>query len=79
MSNSFGCKCNIKDKNNWRVIHRYHNHSAFETPKYGEHSSKYSTVCCLKCRAMGQTKAKYVKDLKDHPEFANVGEGVKDD
>lgn len=65
MSESFGCKCKVKDKSNWRVMHRKHNHSAFEFPKYGFHPSAYSTVLCLKCKAIGQTKAKYVDELDD--------------
>jgi len=65
MSVSFGCKCVIKDKNNWRVIHRNHNHSYFEYPKGAEHYSKYSTVRCMECQSIGRTKAKYVDDLLD--------------
>jgi hypothetical protein len=65
MSESFGCKCEIKDKNNWRVIHRNHNHSHFESPKGAEHYSKYSTVRCMKCQSIGRTKAKYVSHLLD--------------
>ena len=65
MCQSFGCKCEIKDKKNWRVVHRNHNHSYFETPKGEEHYSAYSCVRCIKCKAMGQTKAMYVNDLKD--------------
>lgn len=65
MSVSFGCKCKKKDKNNWKVVHRNHNHSAFEFPKYEQHYSEYSTVKCLKCGEIGQTKAKYVNELKD--------------
>ena len=65
MSVSFGCKCAIKEKSNWKVLHRECNYSYFESPKGGRHHSRYSTVFCLKCRAMGRTKAKYVDDLDD--------------
>jgi len=65
MSESFGCKCIIKDKSNWRVIHRMCNYSAFESPKYGPHPSNYSTVSCIKCTSTGRTKAKYVNGLED--------------
>ena len=66
MAVSFGCKCEEKNKENWIVIHRRHNHSHFEYPKGEEHYSFYSTVLCLKCRALGRTKAKYVDELEDY-------------
>jgi len=65
MAVSFSCRCETKDKSNWVVIHRNHNHSAFESPKYAEHYSFYSTVYCTKCGAIGRTKAKYVDELPD--------------
>ncbi len=65
MAVSFGCKCEVKDKKNWVVKHRNHNHSAFESPKYEEHYSEYSSVRCTKCHACGRTKAKYVCLLED--------------
>ena len=65
MSHSFSCKCKIKNKKNWRVMHRKHNHSYFESPKGAEHPSDYSTVLCLKCTGCGRTKAKYVDELED--------------
>ena len=65
MSNPFSCQCKIKNKRNWRVMHRNHNHSYFESPKGEEHYSEYSTVFCLKCTGCGRTKAKYVKELED--------------
>ena len=37
MSHSFSCKCKIKNKKNWRVMHRKHNHSYFESPRGAEH------------------------------------------
>ena len=65
MATSFGCTCDIKDKRNWRVAHRNHNHSYFEAPKGQAHLSAYSTVFCLKCGAFGRTKAQYVYELAD--------------
>ena len=65
MSMSFGCKCEVKDKSNWRVVHRNCNYSAFESPKYGKHYSDRSTVTCLKCGRTGRTKANYVSTLED--------------
>lgn len=64
MSQSFGCKCNVKDKVNWRVLDRNINYSYFESPRGAPHYSAYSTVICTKCKQMGRTKAKYVDDLK---------------
>lgn len=65
MGVSFGCQCKVKDKSNWRVLDRNCNYSYFEAPKGCKHLSDYSTVVCLKCRAMGRTKAKYVDGLED--------------
>ena len=68
MSESMHCICEgkLKDKiKNYRVVHRYHNHSYFQSPKGGEHHSRYSTVKCLKCKACGTTKASYVDILPD--------------
>lgn len=65
MAKSFSCKCEKKDKKNWIVVHRNHNHSAFEYPKYHAHYSEYSTVKCIVCGDIGRTKAKYVAELKD--------------
>lgn len=65
MSTSFGCKCEIKDKKNWVVVHRNHNHSHFEYPKGAEHYSQYSMVRCKECKSIGSTKANYVVDLED--------------
>jgi len=64
MSVSFGCRCDIKNKDNWVIVCFIHNHSAFESPKYYPHYSDYSTVRCLNCGAIGRTKAKYVSLLE---------------
>ena len=69
MAVSFGCKCEVKNKDNWKVLHRNHNHSVFESPKYCEHYSEYSSVRCVKCGSIGRTKAKYVVELEDDLDF----------
>jgi len=65
MSQSFGCKCKSKIKDNWVVIDRNCNYSYFEYPRGQKHYSDYSTVYCKKCGALGRTKANYVKILKN--------------
>ena len=61
------CKGTRKERmKNWRVYHRNHNHSYFESPKGEEHYSDYSAVGCLKCTGFFRTKADYVFGLKDH-------------
>ncbi|AEY65405.1 hypothetical protein [Clostridium sp. BNL1100] len=64
MSSGIACTCESKDKNNWRIRHYRHNHSAFEHPKYAEHYSDRSTIICLKCHGVWRTKASYVEVLK---------------
>lgn len=64
MSSGKACICTEKNKNNWVVIHYRHNHSAFETPKYGKHDSAYSIVQCKKCLMVWSTKASYVESLR---------------
>lgn len=54
------CSC---DKKDWEVIHYKHNHSTFETPKYGYHESEYSTVHCKNCGMVWHTRGKYVDKL----------------
>lgn len=61
MVKSFGCKCEIKNKNNWVIICFFHNHSYFSKNHYAP--SDYSRIKCLKCGDVGFTKAKYVMDL----------------
>jgi hypothetical protein len=67
MSVSFNYKCKERDKpvekRAWFVLQRYCNHSAFNG--YHLTSSDYSTVHCIKCGAIGRTKAKYVALLRD--------------
>jgi len=69
MAVSFSCKCSERKKplkeRNWFIIHRHHNHSAFEYPKNAAHYSDYSTVWCKTCNALGRTKAEYVDELRD--------------
>lgn len=60
MGSGVRCKC---DNPEWKVLHYKHNHSAFETPKYAEHYSEYSTIICMNCGHVWRTKAKYVEDL----------------
>lgn len=70
MSASFSCHCPERKKpvqdRNWVVMARQCNYSHFEAPKGQWHSSDWSTVVCLSCRACGQTKAKYVSQLRDY-------------
>jgi len=80
MASGKACICENKDKSNWVVIHYKHNHSAFESPKYGEHPSNYSMVQCTKCLMTWSTKAKYVNELrikesvmKDYSNLYNKG------
>ena len=68
MSGHNPCRCGTRI--NWRVMHRYHNHSYFESPKGGEHWSRYSTVFCISegCTGCFRTKSDYVVDLPDYKE-----------
>lgn len=67
MSVSFSCHCQERnkpiDKRNWSVINRNYHCSAFNG--YQKTYSDYSLVICDTCGAIGRTKAKYVKKLKD--------------
>ena len=67
MSHSFGCKCSERKKpvqdRAWVVIDRECNYSAFNGYRYTP--SAYSKVYCPVCESMGQTKASYVRHLKD--------------
>lgn len=51
------CLCS---RDYYRVLHRNHNHSHFETPKGAEHFSWYSGIVCLRCGWIFRTKAKWV-------------------
>lgn len=68
MSGHNPCRCGTRI--NWRVIHRQHNHSYFESPKGAEHYSDYSSVTCISkgCTGYFRTKANYVSDLPDYNE-----------
>lgn len=65
MSASVPCSCKaaLCAKDNWRVVQRNCNHSAFN----GGHRtpSDYSEVRCLKCNGRWRTKASYVDKLRD--------------
>lgn len=50
------CTCS---RDNYRVSHRNHNHSYFETPKGGAHYSDYSEIVCLACGWRFRTKTKW--------------------
>lgn len=67
MAVSFGCHCPERQKpvteRAWVVIARECNHSAFNGWRY--EPSDWSEVFCLGCHALGRTKAKYVKQLKN--------------
>jgi hypothetical protein len=67
MSVSFGCHCLESKKpvkaRAWVVVQRRCHHSAFAG--YQQTPSRYSTVFCKSCRALGRTKARYVHELPD--------------
>lgn len=67
MADSFDCNCEERRKpvkeRAWVVRKRYCHYSAFGG--YRRTPSQYSTVSCLKCGAIGRTKAKYVQFLRD--------------
>ena len=51
-SRGWGCHCvgTPKEKQeNYVVVTRNGNHSAFETPKYGFHPGDYSDIMCVNC------------------------------
>jgi hypothetical protein len=65
MSVSFGCRCAERRKRigdrAWVVVTRNGSNSAFNGYRWAH--SDYSEVYCRKCRALGRTKASYVKYL----------------
>jgi len=67
VSISFGCHCEESKKpvkeRAWVVVQRGSHRSAFSG--YHQTPSRYSTVFCKRCRALGRTKAKYVYELPD--------------
>lgn len=67
MSVSFGCRCPESKKpvreRAWVVVQRLSHCSAFAG--YHQTPSRYSTVFCKCCRALGRTKASYVRELPD--------------
>ncbi len=50
MSTMKTCGC---DRKHYRVAHRNHNHSYFQSPQGGEHRSRYSGILCLRCADLG--------------------------
>jgi len=62
MSVTKTCLC---DRSNYRVEHRNHNHSYFETPKGLAHYSDYSGIRCLACGWRFRTKARWVLSCPD--------------
>lgn len=56
------CECS---RDYYRVLHRNHNHSHFETPKGEEHFSWYSGIVCLRCGWHFRTKAKWVNSTPE--------------
>lgn len=70
---SFGCHCEERRKpvaqRNWWVWQRNMRRSAFDG--YEQRTSDYSTVYCRTCRALGRTKAAFVRQLRDDPEMKN--------
>ena len=62
MSNMQTCLC---DRKHYRVEHRNHNHSYYETPKGQAHYSNYSGIRCLNCGWCFRTKAKWVFSCPD--------------
>lgn len=57
MSTMKTCRC---DRESYRVAHRNHNHSHFESPKGAAHYSEYSGIVCLNCGWRFRSKAKWV-------------------
>jgi len=65
VSGGKSCICKVRNPNNWVVVHRNHNHSAFETPKYEAHWSRYSKIHCKVCGMAWSSDAAYVLALAD--------------
>lgn len=61
MSTGVSCRCEKKDRTQWRIVKYRCNNSAFNG--YHTTPSDYSAVCCLKCNASWRTKAAYVVEL----------------
>ena len=62
MSTMQTCLC---DRKHYRVEHRNHNHSYFETPKGNAHYSDYSGIRCLNCGWCFRSKAKWIMSCPD--------------
>jgi len=70
MSGHSPCICSgtwKEKRKNWRIVHRNHNHSYFESPKGDFHYSDYSLVVCIAkgCYGCFRSKAKYINNLPD--------------
>lgn len=65
MSGHIACICG--NRKNWKVIHRNHNHSYFESPKGCGHYSNYSQIRCFSkgCNGNFRSKGSYVNGLPD--------------
>lgn len=64
MSGGRGCRCKIKNHDNWRVLQYKCNHSAFNGYNYTP--SDYSSITCVECHSCWRTKAKYVDKLQHY-------------
>jgi len=86
MSTMKTCMC---ERKHYRVEHRNHNHSFFESPKGLSHYSDYSGIRCMRCGWCFRSKAKWVFgcpdlskqewgkiDRNEFPETLNVGYSV---
>lgn len=62
MSNLKTCDCL---RQYYRVVHRHHNHSYFESPQGQPHYSNYSGIVCMRCGWRFRTKAKWVNGCPD--------------
>lgn len=73
MSMTRTCRCGRKYL---RIYWYKHNHSAFETPKYGYHRSEWSKVVCIKCGHWWMSKAKYLHHWENPVPLLKKGEGL---
>lgn len=71
MSGGYSCECTaeVRLHRMWRVLHREHNHSAFNGYHYTP--SAYSEVRCDNCGRRWRTKALYVRTLPGYCELTD--------